>query len=212
MAEYELDMRGRPCPEPVIETRRLLLTSNARQVVVTVDDQAGADNVCRMAASMGWDAMIEFLEEGRRRVTLAKASSPATEQLPSVPRPSSDAPDAREARGVSARVVVLIASERFGEGDDALGGILMRAFVTTLAELGPLPEALLLVNGGVRLAAEGSPLIEGLRGLAAAGVEVLACGTCLDFYHLKEQLAVGRVTNMSEIVTALTTADRVLRP
>jgi selenium metabolism protein YedF len=209
MAEYELDMRGRSCPEPVVETRRLLLTPDARRVVVWVDGPSPADNVCRLAASLGWDALVEIAEDGQRCVTLARSASPSTAQLPAV---SPDAQEAPASCGAEARTVVLISSDRFGEGDDALGGVLMRAFVKTLVQLDRLPETLFLVNGGVRLAAAEAPLVADLEALEGAGVAVLACGTCLDFYRLKDRLAVGRVTNMLEIVTALATAHRVIRP
>lgn len=108
--------------------------------------------------------------------------------------------------------VVLLASDRLGHGDDELGAVLVRSFVKTLAALESPPAAILLVNGGVRLAAEGSPLIQDLEGLEARGVEVLSCGTCLDWFHLKEALRAGKPTNMMEIVTRLTRADRVVRP
>jgi selenium metabolism protein YedF len=108
--------------------------------------------------------------------------------------------------------VVLIASDRLGSGSDDLGWVIMRVFVKTLHDVTPRPDAIILLNAGVKLATEGSELIGPLSELARDGSEVLACGTCLDYFELRDQLRVGRVTNMLEIVTKLSTADRVIRP
>ena len=110
------------------------------------------------------------------------------------------------------KTIVLLASDRVGAGDDELGAVLMRSFVKTLAARPALPHAIVCVNHGVRLTCEGSPLLEDLAGLAAHGVKVLSCGTCLDWLHLKEALRAGEPTNMATIVELLATADRVLRP
>jgi selenium metabolism protein YedF len=116
------------------------------------------------------------------------------------------------AEGAGSGTVVLLAADTVGHGSDELGGILMRAFVKTLREARPRPRWLLLLNAGVRLACEGSPLLDDLRALAEAGVELRACGTCLDYYHLKDKLRVGSVGNMFDIVNTLLGADRVIRP
>jgi selenium metabolism protein YedF len=79
----------------------------------------------------------------------------------------------------------------------------MRAFLYTLTESEALPARIILMNGGVKLAVEGSDSLINLRRLAERGVEILACGTCLEFYQLKDALAVGRVSNMYEIAGLL---------
>lgn len=109
-------------------------------------------------------------------------------------------------------VVAFIASDQVGSGDPELGGVLMRALIKTLPGLSPPPRKVLLMNAGVKLAAEGSPVLDGLRALAEAGVEVHSCGTCLDYFHLEDKLAVGQVGNMHDILQAIVDADRVIRP
>jgi selenium metabolism protein YedF len=108
--------------------------------------------------------------------------------------------------------VVLFASDRIGDGPEELGCVLMRSFVKTLHEQGPLPWRLVFLNSGIALTTDGSPVAEDLGAMEAAGVEVLSCGTCLDYFHAKEKLLVGRVSNMREIVETLARAGRVLRP
>jgi selenium metabolism protein YedF len=108
--------------------------------------------------------------------------------------------------------VVLIAAPGFGHGSDELGGILIRSFLKTLKELRPAPEALIFVNGGVQLTTEGSELIADLCAFAERGSQVLSCGTCLDYFGLKEELRAGRVSNMGEIVSTLAGASHIIRP
>jgi selenium metabolism protein YedF len=110
------------------------------------------------------------------------------------------------------RTVLLVAGDELGQGSPQLGRILIRSFLKTLAGAAERPYRALFLNGGVRLTSEGSELLEDLRALEALGVEILSCGTCLDFFHLKEKLKAGRISNMAEIVETLTTADLVVRP
>jgi len=108
--------------------------------------------------------------------------------------------------------VVYLNSRFLGIGDEALGSILMRSFLKTLLELETKPSRLILINSGVWLSSEGSDVLETLKTLSGRGVEILSCGTCLDFYGLKENLKVGVVSNMFTIAQALLEAERVVRP
>ena len=110
------------------------------------------------------------------------------------------------------RPILLIANDEVGHGSSELGRILMRSFLKTVVGTETKPERALFLNAGVRLTTEGSELLEEIRALEEAGVRVLSCGTCLDYFHLKDKLKVGQVTNMQDMVTALMTADWVVRP
>jgi len=107
--------------------------------------------------------------------------------------------------------MIFFGAEGIGVGDDALGVVLMRGAMKTLGSLDPLPEACLFMNAGVRLCCQGSNALDALRDLEARGVELLCCGTCLDWFHLKDELAVGRVSNMLEILSRQNAAERVIR-
>ena len=106
--------------------------------------------------------------------------------------------------------VVLIGSESMGTGDAGLGARLLGNFLRTLPGVEPRPSAIIFYNGGVRLLARGSPLVDALRELDEAGVELLACVTCLEFFSLLDHLAVGQVSNMREIATRLMRADKTV--
>jgi selenium metabolism protein YedF len=106
--------------------------------------------------------------------------------------------------------VLFVNSDRIGEGDDTLGGKLMGSFFYSLVRAGDKPASVVFMNGGVRLACKGSAVLDDLRLLAADGVAIYACGTCLDFFGLKEQLAVGEVGTMSDTVSLMVQADDVV--
>ena len=99
-----------------------------------------------------------------------------------------------------------------GEGSDELGAILMKAMGYAITQLNPLPDTVIFYNGGAYLTCEGSPILEDVKTLAAEGVEILTCGTCLNFYGLTEKLAVGSVTNMYTIVEKMNGADLIIKP
>lgn len=109
-------------------------------------------------------------------------------------------------------VVVLITADGIGRGDEELSRILMRSFLKTLKEANPQPSAIYFLNRGVFLTTEGSELLAELRDFAARGVAIFSCGTCLDYYELRDKLAVGEVGNMAATVQALMSAGHVVAP
>jgi selenium metabolism protein YedF len=108
-------------------------------------------------------------------------------------------------------MVVFVASDLFGDGDRKLGEILMRSATKVVSGFSPLPRCMIFMNAGVRLTTAESNLLDDLRHMETQGVELLSCGTCLDFYGLKEQLKVGKISNMAEILGTLASATQVLR-
>ena len=190
-----LDCRGQQCPLPVVQVRRQMQAAPDTPLRVLVNDAAARDNVGRLAASQGYDSSMTE-EKGVFQIDLtptAKAVEQAT------------AP----ATGLT---VILIASDQMGSGDPKLGQILMKNFIFTLTEGDVYPDLMLFVNGGAKLTAGGSELIEALQKLADRGVDIATCGLCLEFFDLKEALAVGRVSNMLETVNVLQSAGRIIRP
>jgi len=194
----EIDCRGKACPEPVMITRKALEKLKEGPLTILVDDPSSCENVERFARSQGCTVAVERKEQGFY-VHIEKVTLHTKEKLP---RPEEKAP----------QVVVYINSHLLGVGEEALGTILMRAFLKTLQDIETKPARLIFINSGVRLASEGSEMLETLRALSGNGVEILSCGTCLDFYGLKEKLRVGRVSNMYEIARSLLEADRLIRP
>jgi selenium metabolism protein YedF len=192
-----VDARGLPCPQPVILTRNAM--RDADEVVTLVSQRDQVDNVRRLAERAGWRVSFEPAEEGWS-IQMAKGQAVAEPEL--TPDLTACAPAA-----VPRRRVLLISSDQIGRGEPELGAILMRSFLYALGEVEPRPETLILLNAGVKLAVEGSPVLDELRALEQGGLQILACGTCLDYYQLKERLAIGSISNMYTIAETLMDSD-----
>ena len=118
----------------------------------------------------------------------------------------------QEVKPAGQGTVVVLCSNKMGEGDEALGKILIKGYIYALTQLEELPKTVLMYNSGVFLACEGSESLEDLKTLEKNGVEILACGTCLNHYQMQSKLAVGNVTNMYEIAQKMAGATKVIRP
>lgn len=189
-----LDLKGKACPVPVIETKKLIDSGPVEQLQVIVDNSTSRENVTRFLVSRGYEVSLEE-REGEFCLTAQRAGGTTPQK----------APDAK-------RIAVLIDGETMGRGSDQLGAVLMRSFLHTLKELDPLPWRLIFVNTGVRLTTEGSEYLSVLNEIGDLGVDVVSCGTCLDFFQMKDKLRVGRASNMYEIVSSLAEASHTLKP
>jgi selenium metabolism protein YedF len=188
----EVDARGLPCPRPVVETKKALDGIKTGTVTVLVDNPQGRDNVARFAGSQG--CKVEVHEDnGIFHLTIVKESS------------------SKSTAEKSGNIVVLITSDLFGTGDERLGEILMKAFLNTLWDADTKPAKLLFINSAVKLTTEGSEVLDTLKLLEKDGVQVFSCGTCLEYYKLKEKLSVGNVTNMYDTVNSLLSADKIIK-
>lgn len=197
-----IDCRGLACPAPVVETKKALEEPGVAELVVLLDDTAARENVARFATSQGWRVSVTP-GEGGDQIRIQKKDGPAPETE------KESGPASRE--GVAAHSVVFIDTDVLGRGPEELGKILMRSFLQTLEQSEFLPQKILLLNNGVKLACEGSEVLEDLQEFSLKGVEILACGTCLDFFRLKKKLQAGRVSNMYEILTSLEQAGKVIK-
>lgn len=198
------DCRNMPCPQPVVETKKLIEAERPDSLEVLVDNDAARENVTRLLSGQGYAVSHSQDANGVWRLLAARGDScacAAAAEILSAPGKLAE----------SAKTLVLIISPVFGSGDDALGDRLMRNFLLTLPEMGEALWRVILLNGGVELAAEGSPVLAELKALADSGVSVLVCGTCLEHFGLMDKKAVGETTNMLDVVTSLQVADKVIR-
>ena len=156
-------------------------------MISIVDNAAAKENVTRFAVNSGCTVKAEE-KNGIYSLTLTKGGA----------APSAAAPLAETQ--ITTGKVIFIRSNLLGIGSDELGGLLIKSFFYAVSQTPDrLPAKIVLINSGVKLAVTDSPVLKDLQALVAAGVEILACGTCLDFYGLKEQLAVGHISNMYTI-------------
>lgn len=211
----ELDCRGLSCPLPVLETKKALERLERGGLRVIVDNEAARDNVRRFALHAGWEVEVAA-EKGLYYLTITRGpagAKPGTE-ADAGPAEKTRAPEATAGPcaipPTDARTVYLVTSSTLGQGAADLGETLMKGFFETLARRDVPPAAVIFLNTGVYLSTEGSPVLEALHRLAAGGAQVLSCGTCLEYYGLKDRLAAGRVTNMYEICDLLAGPHRVV--
>ena len=200
MSKVVVDARGEQCPMPVVKTTKALQEMQEGMLEVHVDNEIAVQNVLRMVTGKGLEAKSEQQGEKHFVITAAVNGALAAEAVPSCCAP------------MGGDTVVAIGSAAMGVGDDALGRTLMKGFIYALSQQEVLPAAVLFYNGGASIPTEGSVSLEDLKAMEAQGVEILTCGTCLDFYGLKDKLAVGGVTNMYSIVEKLSKAGKVIKP
>ena len=183
-----IDARGLSCPQPVILTKKALEAGDS--VTTVVDNQAALENVSRLAQSLGYNVEVE--QQGKDyHIHIEKTGT---------------SPDQVEYN----QGVILINGQYFGRGDNDLGKILMKSFLYTLTQMKGAVTTIIFINGGVFLTAQGSEVLDHLLELEQSGMEILSCGTCLDFYNLKNRLMVGQVSNMYSILERVSAADKVI--
>ena len=202
--EQILDCTGMQCPEPVVHTKNALETmTTGDSVLVIVDNDESRYNVARFAKNRGCTVRVQSVGDTfRLQITRKeddKIDAPFT-------------PDDYSCNLPELELVYIIPADTLGLGDNDLGRILMQAFIKTIGEVSPLPQKIFFYNSGVRLTTGGSKLIDALSELADRGVEILSCGTCLDFFNLKKELRVGEMTNMYNIVEAMAKATKTVTP
>ncbi len=195
-----VDARGLSCPQPVVMAKKAL--EEGENIVVIVDNKAAMENVRRLGAKLGCSIEIESTGENEFRIHLTRGNiDPAAITNDSVTCSTSPGD-----------LIAVISSETMGRGNDELGKVLMKAFIHTLVQADELPAKILFYNTGVKLAAAGSEVLDDLKNLTDAGVEVLLCGTCVNFFNLSGNTGAGKITNMFEIMSVMSTAGRLIMP
>lgn len=201
---------GDACPIPVVKTQQAINELNGAGVVETVvDNEIAVQNLTKLANSRGCSVKSEKMKENRYRVTITVGNSKeehARKEHAFMVEKAACVPDSRS------NVVIVISSDKMGEGSSELGTVLMKGFLYAVNQQEKLPKTILFYNSGAFLTCEGSSALEDLKSLEAQGVEILTCGTCLDFYGLTEKLKVGEITNMYIITEKMTQAGLIVKP
>ncbi|CEN92218.1 selenium metabolism protein [[Clostridium] sordellii] len=191
----ELDARGLACPKPVINTKKQLDNIDQGAVVVTVDNEIAKENIFKLVKSMNYDASVLKSEKDLICIEIIKGENVIIEE---------------KSQESLSDTCIFINSDKMGNGNDELGHVLMKGYIYTLTESKPYPKSILFVNSGIKLTTENEATIENLKILQDAGVEILSCGTCLDYYGLKDDLKVGTVTNMYTIVETMNNSSKTI--
>ncbi|MBT9153046.1 MAG: hypothetical protein DDT35_01273 [Firmicutes bacterium] len=192
---------GLSCPEPVIQTKKALAELEGGSLTCLVDNLISRENVLKFAKSQGYTTTVSE-EGGIFSIVITKTEGqPERAEPPEKRFPWTNA---------SAPTVYLIAADELGRGDETLGRTLMKTYLYALSESQNTPGPLLFVNAGAKLTCQGSLHLPSLERLAAKGFTIKTCGLCLDFYGLKDSLAIGEITNMYAIIEVLEQAAKVV--
>lgn len=193
-----VDCMGMTCPIPVVETRKVLKTAEEGDILeVLVDNRTSVENLEKMARQMGLQSWPETVADGEYVVRIEAATTAGGRSCASM--------------SFGEGTVVVVPSDKLGEGDERLGRTLMKGFLYALLEQDELPTAVLFYNAGAKLTTVDSESLADIRSLAERGVEILTCGTCLNHYDLTEKLAVGSITNMYTICEKQMSAGRLVK-
>jgi len=194
--KLSIDARKLACPMPVIKTKKALEQENVTALEIVVDNPAARENVSHFAGNAGCVVESVVETDGDFTITIVRENK-ENERLES------------PAEKISGKVL-FVGTDVIGKGNDELGAKLMKAFCYALTEISVPPRKLVFMNGGVKLCVDGSATLENLQTLASRGVEMLVCGTCLDFFGLSAALKVGTVSNMYDIAESLLCPDAVV--
>ena len=202
--EKIIDCKGMACPLPVVNAKKAAEAMSLGDVLtVLVDNEIAVQNLSRFAEHKGFGVSAQKKGEKEYAVIMSISG----EVVESKEEEVTCVMDSRR-KGM----LVVLSGNVMGTGDAKLGTSLMKAFVFALTKQDQLPDTILCYNTGAYLTCEGADTLEDLKLLESEGVTILTCGTCLDFYGLKEKLAVGTVTNMYDIVETMNKAVRVIKP
>lgn len=221
-----LDLRGLMCPEPVLRTKKILDQKPEGAVEVLVDSDINVMNLTRLANSLGLSLQSKENDEGyvvvidskneSRESQQSQESKLSKESKTSKTSKESETANSKKQENHSGQTkktsVVFIAKDTFGEGDRDFSVNLLNVFLQTILQAGHRPQAILLANTGVRLMDPDSSIRKVLDDFKAEGVEVFACGLCVEFYGLKDKIKPEQITNMYAISEYLFSADKVISP
>ncbi len=194
----EIDARGLACPAPVLQAKNAIEDKNLNSIKVLVDNKASRQNVSRFLKSQGFEVSVQE-REGDFHVTGRREAGVESEGLL-----------AEKQDTEKKKIMVMVANNCMGHGDDELGSKLMVSFLKTLKEMGDELWRLVFVNNGVKLTIDGSEVLSVLKEYEKDGLHILVCGTCLTHFNLLDKKQVGETTNMLDIVTAMQLADKVI--
>lgn len=190
---------GKVCPASIIMAKKALKSTD--EVEVQVDDDMAPHNLKKLAIQKKYDYNVVESGDNEWKVTLKKTDESDQQQ-----------PAKAGFNDQGESYIVVINTDTMGHGDETLGQNLLHGFVYSLTEQDVLPDKIICYNGGVKLLQEGSDYLTDLKALEEAGVEIIGCGACIDYFGLKDKIAIGSITNMFNIVEMMRQQNRIVRP
>lgn len=193
----KINALGDKCPIPVIKAKNALKDMEINEeLIIEVDNFIATENLSKLSEEYGYEKHINKINDEHYEVKVIKKEAEVNTSI----------------KDDDKNLVIAVSSDKMGEGNDELGEVLLKGFIYAVTELDTLPKTILFYNGGAKVTSEGSKSIDDLKKLSENGVEILTCGTCMDYYNIKDKLQVGGVTNMYTILEKLSKASKVIKP
>ncbi len=199
-----IDARGLSCPQPVILAKKGI--EKHGEIIVLVDDTTALENVRRMGGSSGCKVDVEDPGDGTYKIHLKgrPGEKPEKSAEPTACNCGSSS--------VSGPTAIVLACDKMGRGNDELGAVLIKSFLHTLVDSASHPDTIILYNTGVKLALAGSDTAPDLKKLEESGARILVCGTCANYFEIKDKISAGTISNMYDIAGTMMTAGKVIMP
>jgi selenium metabolism protein YedF len=197
-----VDARGLSCPQPVVLAKQALESN--KQVKVIVDNETALENVKRLGSKLGCDVNVEAKSGGMYEIMIVRRAD--------FNKDHNFIASCETGTAQSGPFVIAFAEDKMGRGNDELGTVLIKAFMHTVAGQARKPDVMIFYNTGAKLTVQGSDVLDDLKKLEGEGVQILVCGTCLNYFEIKDKLAVGIISNMYDIVETMSGAGRLLTP
>lgn len=188
-----INCAGLKCPMPVIQTKRFFDSIEQGMAEIIVDNEIAKNNIIKYSTNNGYSFEVKEEKENYYKIIINKKG------------------ESEELRDYSKSITLVVTDSKFGEGSEELGAILMKSYFFALTESSNLPKNIIFLNSGVSLTTEGSGVLENLRKLEEKGVSIYSCGTCLDYYNLKDKLQIGEISNMYDIVEKMNSSNNTIK-
>lgn len=197
-----VDARGKLCPQPVILTKKES-DAGENELTVIVDNETAKSNVLKFGAKLNFNTRTEDKNDGIY-VYLNREVCNECEVIIAEESEKNNSVNKWKKKGF------VFGSDKLGKGSDDLGKILMKSFIYTVSEKKPYPDFMVFLNSGVKLTVKGSDSLDDLTKLEEGGVKIVSCGTCLNFFEITNDLEVGSVSNMYDIVDLISESDNTV--
>ncbi|GAA0726582.1 sulfurtransferase-like selenium metabolism protein YedF [Clostridium malenominatum] len=188
-----IDCTGLKCPMPVIQTKRFFDSIEEGVAEIIVDNEIAKNNIIKYSTNNGYSFEIKEEKEDFYKIIINKNGK------------------SEEVKDYSKSITLVVADNKLGAGSEELGSILMRSYFFALTESNDLPKNIIFLNSGVNLTTEGSAVLESLKKLEEKGAAIYSCGTCLDYYNLKDKLQIGEISNMYDIVEKMNSSHNTIK-
>jgi len=198
-----IDAMGWVCPRPVIEAKKLIATfpDEGGVVKVLVDNQIACDNLSKFSANKGFECQVTKLADRQYEVVITVGEGRIEEPAPAIATAPVTQGDG---------LVVAISQNKMGHGSDELGQILIKGFIFSISQLETPPKAVVFFNSGIKLTLDDANTLADIKAMTERGTKVIVCGTCADYFQVKDRVSVGEIGNMYDIVEAMSGAAKVI--